>query len=324
MNRLFLLPLAFFAFSCATEELDEDLIDNSRTETVYRQRMRDFVIGISQSAKTVNPDFAIIPQNGIELVSIGGTNPATDYLDAIDGNGQEDLFYGYDSDNQATSSSKTAYLKNLLNISKSSGKTILVTDYCYSPNKIADSDAKNADAGYLSYAAIERQLNVIPDIAPHQVNSENIQNLAQAKNFLFLIDTDTFASKADFVAQVSQTNYDVVIMDLFFENQIFTASEIAQMKHKANGGERMLVCYMSIGEAENYRYYWNPSWTNSHPSWMERENPDWPGNYKVKYWDTTWQNIVYGNSDSYLTKILNAGFDGVYLDIIDAFEYFED
>ena len=33
--------------------------------------------------------------------------------------------------------------------------------------------------------------------------------------------------------------------------------------------------------------------------------------------------IIYGNNNSYLEKILDAGFDGVYLDIIDAFEYFE-
>jgi hypothetical protein len=31
----------------------------------------------------------------------------------------------------------------------------------------------------------------------------------------------------------------------------------------------------------------------------------------------------YGNQDSYINKIVSAGFDGVYLDIIDAFEYFE-
>lgn len=40
-------------------------------------------------------------------------------------------------------------------------------------------------------------------------------------------------------------------------------------------------------------------------------------------WDENWQAIIYGNDDSYLKKIIDAGFDGVYLDIIDAFEYFE-
>ncbi len=53
---------------------------------------------------------------------------------------------------------------------------------------------------------------------------------------------------------------------------------------------------------------------------QEPENPNWPGNYKVRYWDPEWQAIIFEYED----KILNAGFDGVYLNIIDAFEYWED
>jgi cysteinyl-tRNA synthetase len=48
------------------------------------------------------------------------------------------------------------------------------------------------------------------------------------------------------------------------------------------------------------------------------------GNFKVRYWDENWKNIIYGDSDAYIDKIINAGFDGAYLDIIDGFEYFED
>ena len=33
--------------------------------------------------------------------------------------------------------------------------------------------------------------------------------------------------------------------------------------------------------------------------------------------------IIFGNDESYLHKIIDSGFDGVYLDIIDAFEFFE-
>jgi len=81
---------------------------------------------------------------------------------------------------------------------------------------------------------------------------------------------------------------------------------------------------MSIGEAEDYRYYWQSNWTVGNPSWLESENPDWKGNYKVKYWHQEWKDIIYGTADSYLEKIINANFDGVYLDIIDAFEYYEE
>lgn len=37
-----------------------------------------------------------------------------------------------------------------------------------------------------------------------------------------------------------------------------------------------------------------------------------------------WQTIIYGQEDSYVARIVGAGFDGIYLDIIDAFEFFEE
>ncbi|MFP9100537.1 endo alpha-1,4 polygalactosaminidase [Flavobacterium sp. RHBU_24] len=304
--------------------------DDSSTTTEdrdFKQDMRNFVIGISQKAKTANPNFAVIPQNGIELVSSTGEeggSPAIAYLDAIDGNGQEDLLYGYDNDDQATKTATTAYLKSFLDISKNAGNTIFVTDYCSTASKMANSYTANQASGYVSYAAPDRDLAVIPSGQPNNVNSDNITQLSQAKNFIFFINPVNYATKADFIAAVNATNYDAIIMDLFLEDEQFTTAEIAELKHKANGGSRLIICYMSIGEAEEYRYYWNTLWNSSKPEWIAAENPGWPGNYKVKYWNNDWQGIIYKNSDSYLDKITTAGFDGVYLDIIDAFEYFEE
>lgn len=42
------------------------------------------------------------------------------------------------------------------------------------------------------------------------------------------------------------------------------------------------------------------------------------------YWTKPWRDILFGQSDSYLDKVLAAGFDGVYLDVVDAYEYFEE
>lgn len=272
----------------------------------------------------------IIPQNGIELVSNNGNasgQPHTAYLNAIDANGQEDLFYGYDHDDQAISTTDNTYLKELLNISKNAGNTILTTDYCFTPSKRSDSYLKNLNARYVSFAANQRELNNIPNFPNpiHQENNAVVSNLSQVKNFLYLINPSNFSSKTDFVTAVTATNYDLLIMDLFFtDGTAFSNAEIAQLKNKANGGKRLIISYMSIGEAENYRYYWQTSWNTNKPSWLNGKNPNWAGNYKVKYWYPEWQNIIYGNDNSYLKKILNASFDGVYLDIIDAFEYYEE
>ena len=145
-----------------------------------------------------------------------------------------------------------------------------------------------------------------------------------AKNFLYLINGENFTTKRALIDAIKNTNYDAIVMDLNQNEEIFSASEINELKVKKNGASRLVICYMSIGEAEDYRYYWQNKWKINKPEWLGKSNPDWKGNYKVCYWNNDWQNIIYGNDNSYLKKIIDANFDGVYLDIIDAFEYYEE
>lgn len=321
--KTLILAILIAFFACNKDD------NNSDNETEFKQKMREFVIGISQYSKAVNPNFNIIPQNGIELVTSNGDisgQPNTAYLNAIDANGQEDLLYGYDNDDQATPSATVSYLKNFLNISKSAGKKIFVTDYASTPSNMTNSYLENNNLGFVSFAANHRELDNVPNFPTtiHQENNSVVTSISQVKNFLYLINPTNFTSKASFITAVTATNYDLVIMDLFFEDATaFTSTEINQLKNKANGGKRLVISYMSIGEAEDYRYYWQANWNANKPVWLDKVNPDWPGNFKVKYWNQEWQNIIYGNDNSYLKKILDANFDGVYLDIIDAFEYYE-
>ena len=295
----------------------------------FKQEMRDFVIGISEYSKAINGSFLIIPQNGIEIVTDEGDLSDSlnqSYLDAIDAHGQEDLLYGYNADDRETPQGDTVYLQDFLNISKNSGNVILVTDYCSTISNVDDSYTRNETGGYISFAADHRELDNIPGYPTviHNENVNNIVSIAQVENFLHLINPDQFVTKSAFISAVQATNYDLLIMDLFFHDDTeFAALEIAQLRQKANGGIRLVVCYMSIGEAENYRYYWQDEWVATKPDWLEAENPQWHGNYKVRYWDTDWQDIILGSDASFTKKILDASFDGVYLDIIEAFEFFE-
>lgn len=297
--------------------------------TDYRQLMRDFVQGISTYAKNQSADFIIIPQNGPELCTVDGNEDGaaqTDYLDAIDGVGREDLYYGYDDDDVATPAEDAAYLEAFLDIAEAHGVQALVTDYCSTPSKMSDSYARNAAKGYTGFAADNRELDRIPTYPaqPYNVHAGDVATLADVKNFLYLLCPDNlWSSKQEFIAAIDATEYDAFIIDAFWAEEALTAADVDQLKTKPGGGRRLVVSYMSIGEAENYRFYWQDAWYTSQPSWMAGENPSWPGNYKVRYWDETWQAIIFGQSDAYLDRILAAGFDGVYLDIIDAFEYFE-
>jgi len=317
--------MAILISGCA----DKGTNHNPSSDRDYRQDMRDFVQGISAYTKGTRPTFIIIPQNAHELLTENGEKtgrPAVPYLDAIDGVGREDLFYGYNDDDVATPSFERDYMVSFMDMAENNGIEVLVTDYCSAQSFVNDSYHQNTARGYISFAADHRELDNIPDYPanPYNVNASNVTSLAGAKNFLYLINPGSFPNRDAFLDVISETNYDIVIIDLFYQDTALTGSEVASLKIKANRRSRLIIAYMSIGEAEDCRYYWQTEWETDPPSWLAEENPEWPGNYKVRYWNKDWQNIIYGKDNSYVKKILDVGFDGVYLDIIDAFEYFED
>lgn len=88
---------------------------------------------------------------------------------------------------------------------------------------------------------------------------------------------------------------------------------------KENGNT--LISYLSVGEANSFRYYFD----KLPKSIISSQNKDW-GSLIVKFWEKEWQDMLIETSSrwgkSYLEKILEAGFDGVYLDIVDGFENF--
>ena len=127
------------------------------------------------------------------------------------------------------------------------------------------------------------------------------------------------------LAKIAASPYDVVVIDSEdypngVERQL-TKEEVASLKKKPDGSRRLVLSYFSIGEAESYRYYWKPEWTKRKPAWVGKENKEWKENFVVKYWEPTWQHIVYGSPDSFADHILAQGFDGFYIDRADAYYY---
>lgn len=121
------------------------------------------------------------------------------------------------------------------------------------------------------------------------------------------------------IADILNTSFDLVIIDYSrdgSEAKKYTPAQIQSLKDN----NTIPIAYLSIGEAEDYRYYWNDDWYTSPPSWLGEENPNWEGNYKVRYWQQEWKNIVF----EYLEQIIALGFNGVMLDIIDGYYYWSD
>lgn len=127
-------------------------------------------------------------------------------------------------------------------------------------------------------------------------------------------------TRGETVQTLAEADRDWIVLDAFYtgdENGRWTSAELTRIRNARPG--RKLLAYLSIGEAESYRPYWQVSWKKEPPPWLLAENPDWPENYKVKFWHPDWQKHILNE----LKYIQTAGFDGIYLDIVDAFEFFE-
>ncbi len=117
--------------------------------------------------------------------------------------------------------------------------------------------------------------------------------------------------------QLGASPSDLLVIDYSADGsaaKAFSADQISQLRQKYP--QRRVVAYLSIGQAESYRGYWQKSWRPGSPTWLGTEDPNWQGNYWVNYWEPAWQNVVY----HYLDAIIAAGFDGIYLDRIDAYQ----
>lgn len=149
------------------------------------------------------------------------------------------------------------------------------------------------------------------------------------RTFAYVLQAEVLAgSRAEAVRRLAECGRDWVVLDAFFdggENGAYTPEEIDLIRR--GHADRRVLAYLSIGEAETYRPYWRHEWDANRdgrpdaaaPPWLCAENPDWKGNYKVRYWHPAWQDAVL----TMLDGIVRAGFDGAYLDLVDAFEFFE-
>jgi cysteinyl-tRNA synthetase len=143
----------------------------------------------------------------------------------------------------------------------------------------------------------------------------------------YVLQADALAkSKTEAVAKLAASGRDWIVLDASFSSdEPWTAADLSAIRAARPG--RKVIAYLSIGEAEDYRAYWNPAWDANHdgkpdagaPAFLLAQNPQWKGNYRVKYWQVGWQQIILADVD----RIMAAGFDGVYLDIVDGFETFE-
>ncbi|MFI0845990.1 endo alpha-1,4 polygalactosaminidase [Mesorhizobium sp. IMUNJ 23232] len=121
---------------------------------------------------------------------------------------------------------------------------------------------------------------------------------------------------------VARSDLDLIVLDSSLNDDLgrfVTQRECRSIQKRSDGSRRVVLGYLCVGEVGINRWYWPSAWRKNVPDWVGPENPNWAGARSVQYWNAGWQDLVFAGSDSMLDRIMDVGFDGVFLDRVDGY-----
>src|SRR5579871_126275 len=306
----------------------------------HRQLMRDIVVTLSAYAKSRNPKFTVLVRNGPELLvketrewkwaTLRDPDGADKYakpgfifrpyLKAIDGMLIDGLSYGAGEYGKPAKEADAKFRLSAIAALKREGRRVLAIDYCNDKVAVKDADERAAKLGVLSYIDRdgEKLLDKIPAARPARENPQAIHSLSDAKNYLPMLRSEQYGTRADWIEALAGTNYDLVILDTFWrETESATFADIAKLKYKRLGSGRMIVGVLPLAFARDTRFYWKPDWKIGNPPFLIDTDPNDPAQMVTNFWDEKWKEIV----GKYMQGIVDLGIDGVVFDQVEAYRY---
>lgn len=297
----------------------------SISEQNQRQAMLLLLQEMRQQAERQRPGVIFVGNNGLELIlsEDGKLNIGSNLFEGML---LESFLYGADmEDNKATPEEHRLYLQQSLRLFQQAGKVVFNIDYVSDSNLARRAYRQNREWGIVPMLSRERGLEAFPGAEAFcpPLSTSKVVSLRQAQSLFVLLNPGRFANKEQFLKVLERTNYDVLIVDPQYMGAYLQPEDVIRLQKKDSGERRLVLAYLSVGEAETYREYWQESWKSQPPSWLLEANPNWEGNYRVRYWEEGWKELLYKAPGSRLQRILTSGFDGVFLDVIDAYQVFE-
>lgn len=295
----------------------------------YRAEMRAFVATIASYAQAQQPGFVVVIRNGLPLLTENGYPDGPflpTFVDAISGVVRDGVHYNLDGDGSPAEPVPAAELTGYLDRLVDACTPVLATSYCQTAAEIDDAYLSSIARGYLAFAVLGPLCDVIPDYpaSPPSAHDGTVAQLGDARNYLPLLTPEPASDREQYLNLLAATDYDVLIVDAFHDGVMLTEAELGTLKTKCHGGRRLVLASFCCGVADVDRDYWCPEWETDRPSWLEPADSEQSETRFVRYWDPGWRDLMLGRPDAYLDRIIAAGFDGVLLDRVDSYEYFED
>lgn len=143
------------------------------------------------------------------------------------------------------------------------------------------------------------------------------ERLSGVESWFYYLSADLLSDDLD---RLIASDYDLVVIDPIITENDNTDYDIVSVVEALHDSGKIVIAYMDIGQAEDFRTYWQPGWGIGDPVWIVGEDPDgWSGDYPVAFWWDEWRAIWFDPTEGLLQLLLNVGFDGIYMDWIEAY-----
>ncbi len=205
---------------------------------------------------------------------------------------------------------------------RSFGRTVMSVENCASA---AEADAARSHAlrdRVLTFAADgDARLDVLPPGHAPLENADPVTTITAARNWLPMLHGDRYGIRAEWVAALAGTNYDVLVVDVAHRGtDPLTKADVAKLHFKNLGPPRLVLAELPIGRAFDTQWYWQKGWAVGNPPFLYAPDSSQPGAYIADLANPQWKELL----GKYIAGIMAVGFDGVMLDDLDTYLWFED
>ena len=303
------------------------------TAVDVQSEMRMFIQNVAAYARSQNPRFLIVARGGLELLSKRNLAddtlraPARTYMRSLDGLMVDAMFVGRPAIGQQTDEGFAERMHSFVNMAQSNGLRILTLDLAREPRVVDAALRAAAKEGYAP-AVVHAPVAELTELPPYpsrpfNENPKSVLSLKDVRNYAYIANSSGYGRQDEFALKLHGTNYDLIIVDVFHGRQPLSRRAVETLKYKKLGAKRLVLARMNIGAAASYQFYWQQGWREGSPSWITAPMPTDPDRFFVEYWRPAWQDLIFGNPNSYVFGLVRQGFDGVVLEGLNTFKFFE-
>ncbi|KAF0114831.1 MAG: extracellular endo alpha-1 4 polygalactosaminidase or related polysaccharide hydrolase-like [Rhodospirillaceae bacterium] len=286
----------------------------------FRALMRDVVITLADHARGRDPRFLVLVRGGLALIERRQEEVALEeihagmpedrlpagtvlqhYLQTLNGLVLDDFHCAATIPRPEPSPSLRAAVR-------AQGVHLMTIEHC------PDARQRAANAGTVSFIESDPLHQAQGVAAPWGENADAVESLSRVRTMSVLGDLHGLLSRAEWIKRVGDTNDDLLIVTpILQDRQFLSRQDIESLRLKKVGTRRLVLARLNVGQA----FGDDGPPPQEGMNWLEAPRAD--GSRPARYWHPVWRQWIGAR----FAALMDLGFDGVMLEGVEAFTFFE-